>query len=116
MSSFFLNQVILTAIVASEVELRVTPSKKKVGTFSVSIPTVRDDETTWETFSVEVWEGTADACAQYLTKGSKVLISAMLKQSRWMVDEQPRSRVYLRASQVEFIRLKEAGEPRPDEF
>lgn len=104
----------MIAIVSSEVELRYTQSKKKVGTFSVGIPTVRNDETTWETFSVEVWEGTAEACSNYLTKGSKVLLSAVLKQSRWMADGQPRSRVYLRASQVEFIRLKGAEESSSD--
>ena len=106
----------MTAIVASEVELRYTQGQKAVGTFSVSIPTERNDETTWETFSVEVWEGTAEACSKYLTKGSKILLSAALRQSRWVVDQQPRSRVFLKANQVEFIRLKDVAEPRPDEF
>lgn len=116
MASVFINQLTLTAIVASEVECRQTKSEKTVGTFNVSIPTVRDEETTWESFQVEVWNGTAEACATYLTKGSKVLIQGMLKQARWETDGGTRSRVFIRANLVEFIRLKNPSEPQPDEY
>ena len=102
----FVNQVNMTAIVSSTVELRTTKTGKKVDKFSIGIPTERDGETTWESFLIEVWEKTAEACAQTLTKDSKVFVSGELKQDRWDAPEGTQSRVYIRANQVEFLRIK----------
>jgi single-stranded DNA-binding protein len=84
---------------------------KKVASFSVGIPTEQENETTWENFSVEAWEGTAEACAERLTKGSKILLLGVLKQDRWETNEGTQSRVFIRASYVEFLRIKEAATP-----
>jgi len=103
----FVNQLTMTAIVASEVELRATKTNKTVGNFAVSIPTEQEGETTWESFTVEVWEATARLCAEVLTKGSKVLLLGSLKQGRWETEEGKGSKVYIRANYVEFIRIKD---------
>lgn len=106
----FVNQLTMTAIVATEVELRQTRSGKTVGSFTVSIPIEQEgSETMWESFSTEVWEATAKLCAERLTKGSKVLIIGSLKQDRWESEQGTESKVYIRAAYVEFLRIKEVS-------
>lgn len=105
----FLNQVTITAIVSTDVELKNLKDDKKVATFSVGIPSDKDGETTWENFGIEAWGAQAQACADYLRKGSKVLVSGELHQDRWTKkdDNTPQSRVYIRAGSVEFLRIKD---------
>jgi single-strand DNA-binding protein len=102
----FLNQVTITAIVSTDIALKTVKDDKKVAEFSVGIPTEKDGETTWENFAIEAWGAQAQACADYLTKGSKVLISGELKQDRWTKDDKPQSRVYIRAGYIEFLTRK----------
>lgn len=108
--SRFVNQVNITAIVSSTVELRTTKTGKKVGKFRTGIPTERDGGTTWESFLIEVWGKTAEVCEERLTKGSKIYVSGELKQDRWGDEGATQSRVYVRANLVEFLRIKEPDE------
>ena len=67
-------------------EMRYTPTGIPVCKFSVATDRVwnndqgqRQEETTWH--NVTVWRKQAETCAQYLTKGSLVLISGSVKAS-----------------------------------
>ena len=67
-------------------EMRYTPTGIPVWKFSVATDRVwnndqgqRQEETTWH--NVTVWRKQAETCAQYLTKGSLVLISGSVKAS-----------------------------------
>lgn len=67
-------------------EMRYTPTGIPVCKFSVATDRVwnndqgqRQEETTWH--NVTVWRKQAESCAQYLTKGSLVLITGSVKAS-----------------------------------
>ena len=54
--------------------------------------------------TVNTWNKVADACAQYLKKGSKVRIKGRLKQDSWTTkDGQNRKKIYIEASSVDFL-------------
>lgn len=55
-------------------EMRYTPKGDAVTDFSMA--TSRKDDTIW--FKVSVWGSQAEACHQYLKKGSKVLVVGRL--------------------------------------
>jgi single-strand DNA-binding protein len=57
-------------------EQRFTPEGKAVTGFSVAVSD-RKGDTTW--FRVTVWDQQAEACAQYLHKGSPVLVEGRLQ-------------------------------------
>lgn len=59
--------------------MKYTPEGTPVTNFSVATSRKYGDkeETTW--FSVSVWSKQAEACNQYLHKGSKVLVEGRLK-------------------------------------
>ena len=54
--------------------------------------------------SVNTWNKIADACAQYLKKGSKVRIKGRLKQDSWLSKEGiKRIKTYIEAASVDFL-------------
>lgn len=58
-------------------------------------------------FDVEVWGAQADACSRYLTKGRQVAVSGRLRWESWEKDGQKRSKVLIRANEVQFIGSRE---------
>ena len=58
-----------------DVTLRFTPKGDAVADFSIAASR-RKDETVW--FRVSVWGAQAEACNQYLKKGSKALVVGRL--------------------------------------
>ena len=80
----------LVGYLGSNPEQRFTPEGKAVTSFSVAVSD-RKDDTTW--FRVTVWEQQAEACAQYLHKGSPVLVEGRLQH-----DGQGSPRVFTRKS------------------
>ena len=62
--------------------------------------------------SVNTWNKTADACAQFLKKGSKVRIKGRLKQDSWISKNgEKKSKIHVEASSVEFL-----GSPKKNEL
>lgn len=54
--------------------------------------------------TVNTWNKIADACSQYLKKGSKVRIKGKLKQDSWTTKEgEKRKKIYIEASSVDFL-------------
>jgi single-strand DNA-binding protein len=97
------------------VELRSLPSGADVARLRVATTTRRRNGEEWvdktNYFTVEVYGAQASACAQYLGKGSRVLVDAELDWREW-TDQQNNRReaVTFRARQVLF----EGARPRPD--
>ena len=53
---------------------------------------------------IECWGKTAELCAQYLTKGSPVMVEGKLQLDQWEnQDGQQRSRLFVRAATVQFL-------------
>lgn len=71
---------------------------------------------------VVVWDKQAEACQQYLRKGSPVLIEGRLQFDEWKDKEgQKRSKLRVRADRVQFLGRPERAEPAredsmPEEF
>ena len=85
-------------------ELRVATNERKKG---------QDGE--WETetewHSVQVFGKSADNCAQYLRKGSKVMVEGKIKTRKWEgKDGMERRKTEISANYVEFLDTKEKTE------
>jgi single-strand DNA-binding protein len=91
-------------------ELRTTASGTSVCDFSVAVQGRKDDPPTW--FRVTAWEKQAEACAEYLKKGSKVLVTGDIRTDEYEDKEGvKRQKWWVNARQVEFLDRK----PREDE-
>lgn len=109
-----MNVVTLTARLTKDPELRQTRSEHSVSTLRVAIqrPTSRDGEDRGAVFyDVEVWNGTAENCVRYLSKGSRIAIVGRLELDQWKDEHDvPRQRSYVVATQVNFLDPPPAGE------
>ena len=97
----------LSGNLTRDVELRGLPSGADVARLRVATTTRRKAGDEWvdktNYFTVEVYGAPARSCAQYLSKGSRVLVDAELDWREWT--DQPgakREAVTLRARQVIF--------------
>jgi single-strand DNA-binding protein len=97
----------LSGNLTRDVELRALPSGADVARLRVATATRRRTGEEWvdktNYFTVEVFGAQARSCAQYLRKGSRVMVDAELDWREW-TDQQDNKReaVTLRARQVLF--------------
>lgn len=82
------NKVILIGNLGSDPELRSTQSGTSVATLSVATSRKwknkdgqMQDETEWH--RVIVWAQSAEFCANYLSKGSKIFVEGRLQTRKW---------------------------------
>ncbi len=97
----------LSGNLTREVELRALPSGADVARLRIATTTRRRNGEEWvdktNYFTVEVYGGRARACADYLRKGSRVLVDAELDWREWTDQhDAKREAVTLRARQVLF--------------
>ncbi len=116
------QKLILVGSLGKEPEMRFTPSGQPVTT--LSLPTNRRynnasgqpvKETTW--FRVTVWGKQAEACHQFLHKGSKVLVEGRLTPDPdtggprvWESNGKHGASYEVTASAVRFLSGREDGE------
>lgn len=102
-----INSVNFTARLTKDPELRTTRSEHSVTTLRVAIgrPNSRDGEDRGAVFfDVEVWNGAAENCVRYLSKGSRIAVSGRLDHDQWKDEHDvPRQRNYVVAHQVTFL-------------
>lgn len=105
MSSF--NRVVLMGNLTRDVELRHTPSNVAVADIGLAVNerVKRNDQWTDEVhfFDVTLWGRTAEVAAEYLGKGSNVLVEGRLSQDRWEQDGQNRSKVKITAEKMQMV-------------
>jgi single-strand DNA-binding protein len=104
----------LSGNLTRDVELRALPSGADVARLRVATTTRRRSGEEWvektNYFTVEVFGAQARSCAQYLHKGSRVVVDAELDWREWTDSEdKKREAVTFRARQVLF----EGGRPAP---
>jgi single-strand DNA-binding protein len=114
-----INQVVVTARLTKDPELRETGSGSKVSTLRVAIgrPPGKDGEDRKAAFyDVEVWNKLAESCVTYLAKGRRVAIVARLEHQEWTDDnDNARQRNYLVGEEVRFLDPPpKAEEPEAD--
>lgn len=109
-----LNKVFLIGNLTRDPELRYTSTGTAVGDLNIAVNhrfTSRDtnekkDEVVF--VGVTVWGKQAEACGEYLTKGSSLFIEGRLQMDTWeSKDGQRRTRLRVVAQRVQFI-----GKPR----
>jgi single-strand DNA-binding protein len=109
-----LNQVYLIGNLTRDPELRRTPSGDAVTEMRMASNRrykTRDGQDKEETCFVGVvaWGRQAETCAQYLRKGSLILVEGRLQYDQWEKDGQKQSRLRVLANRVQFM-----GSPRGD--
>lgn len=104
-----LNKVLLVGNLTKDPELRFVPSGQAVA--NLRMATNRKykagsgewkEEVTY--VSVEVWGKSAEACGEYLKKGSPLLVEGRLKLKEWTAqDGQKRSLLEVVSERVQFL-------------
>ncbi|MDK2857516.1 MAG: single-strand DNA-binding protein [Verrucomicrobiota bacterium] len=104
-----LNRVFLMGNLTRDPEVRYTPSGTAVGDLGLAVNESyknKAGETVESTVfvDVEVWARQAEICAEYLYKGSPVLIEGRLKLDQWENQQgEKRSKLRVRADRVQFL-------------
>jgi len=112
-----MNKIILSGNLGKPPELRfIAGSGKAVCNFSIAVKRPYSEESDW--FNIVVWGKSAENCANYLDKGSKVLIEGYTYQQSW--DKNDGSKGYkqvVNASNVEFLnKVNKSSEPQSNGF
>lgn len=107
-----LNRVFLIGNLTRDPEVRYIPSGKAVADLQMAInrryktATGEDREDTCFV-GVVVWGRQAETSAEYLKKGSTVLIEGSLRYEQWETNGEKRNRIRVHADRVQFLdRLK----------
>jgi len=100
-----INQVIVTGNLVEDPVDRYTSSGTCVVSLKVAVNRgMRDGKDQGADFiPVTVWDKTAEACAKYLKKGSKVAVEGNIKTSTYEKDGQRRYKTEINAQQVLFL-------------
>ena len=121
MASF--NRVILMGNLTRDPEVSYLPSGMAVAEMGLAVDDSyknREGETVERTcfVDVKVWARQAETCAQYLSKGSPVLVEGKLQLDKWQTKEgDNRSKLRVRAERVQFLGSPRGAEQRdtPDD-
>jgi single-strand DNA-binding protein len=112
MASF--NRVILLGNVTRDLELRSIPSGTAVVDIGLAVNDRRKspsgewvDEVTF--IDVTLWGRTAEVAAEYLSKGSPVLIEGRLKLDTWEADGQKKSKLKVIGEKMQMIGSRDGG-------
>jgi single-strand DNA-binding protein len=100
------NVVVLTGRLTRDMENRSTNSGLTIGRFSLAVNRrVKEGDQYVEAVSFiecALFGKSAEALAQYMTKGKQVSVTGTLVQSRWEQDGQSRSRLEVNVDRVQF--------------
>lgn len=102
-----INNYTATGRVASDVKLQHTPNGTACVEFRVAVNDREKGEDGNYTdranfFSIKVWQGQAEACANGLEKGQAIAFSGRWRYDSWGPEDNRKSRVYIVADIVRF--------------
>ena len=104
-----LNKVFLIGNLTRDPELRYTPAGVAVTNLGLAVNRRFRDKTGEVKedvcfLTVTVWDKQAEACSQYLQKGSPIFVEGVLQSRSWETsDGQKRSTIDVRAERVQFL-------------
>ena len=103
-----MQKLIIIGNLTNDPEIRSTQTGKNVCTFTIAVNRKKVSEPQTDFFRINAWNGLADTCARFLTKGKKVAVVGEL-QARTYEDKQGKTRLSLdvSADEVEFLSPKE---------
>jgi len=117
MASF--NRVILAGNLTRDIELRETPGGASVADAGLAVNDRRKQGDEWvdETSFIDLtlWGRTAENAAEYLSKGSPILIEGRLKQDSWQNEAgEKRTKLKVVVDRLQFLSNKN-GESKKEE-
>ena len=104
-----LNKTFLIGNLTRDPELRSTPAGVTVSNLGLAVNRRFRDKTGELKedvcfLTVTVWDKQAEACCQYLKKGSPIFVEGVLQSRSWQTpDGQKRSTIDVRAERVQFL-------------
>lgn len=111
MASF--NRVVLVGNLTKDVELRHTKNNTAVTDISIAVNERVKKNDQWvdeaHFFDITLWGRLAEIAAEYLSKGSSVLIEGRLKHDRWEQDGQKRSKVGIVGEKMQMLGGRNGG-------
>lgn len=115
-----MNKVFLLGHLARDPEMRYTPNGVAVTTFTLAVnrPKSKDGaEQQPDWISCVVWQKTAENCANYLRKGSKILVEGRI-QTRSFDDKEGNKRYVTEVvgENVQFLSPRNQSEQSEDPF
>ena len=118
MASF--NKVVLLGNLTRDPEIKKSPAGVTVAKLRLAVnETYRDRQTGQPKevacfVDVAVWDKQAESCAQYLTRGSQILVEGRLIYEEWKnAQGESRNRLSVRADRVQFINTVRRPEGAP---
>jgi single-strand DNA-binding protein len=109
LSMIEVNKVFLSGRLTQDPELRYTPSGVAVTTLRLAVNTTffsKESEKREEVcyINVNVWRKRAEACVQYLRKGSPLFVEGRLQSRSWETqDGQKRTAIEVQSDRVQFL-------------
>ena len=100
------NIVVITGNLVRDIDLKFAPAKgTAIANFTIAVNGMNEDDVSF--VEVTAFTKTAEAMANYTTKGSKVAVTGYLKQDKWTnKDGENRSKLKVNATRVEFLSQK----------
>ena len=101
------NRVVLIGRLTRDAELKYTQGGDAVSKFAIAVDMKKKSGDQWveeaNFFDIVLWGRQAEAINQYLVKGKQVGIDGQLKQEKWEQDGQSRSKIVVKAENVELL-------------
>lgn len=117
-----MNSISIIGYLTADPEKRTTPTGINATTFTVGVTRSRKNENgerESDFFRVTTWRATADYCANYLSKGSRVFVRGELAPRQYQgKDGRLRTSLEINAEAVENLteKPKQISKPNIDEF
>ena len=110
-----MNKVILSGNLTRDPELKVTGSGKSLVRMSIAVSRQYSKESA-DFFNLTAWDKTAEFCAQYLKKGSAVLIEGRVENDNYEKNGVKHYGVNIQVERLESLGKRQSdGAPPPDE-
>ena len=103
------NKAILIGNLGRDPELRYTQNGTAVASFTLATTEKSKEKEFTEWHRVVAWGRTAEVCAQYLNKGSKVYIEGRIQTREWEKDGQKHKTTEIVALNVRFLDAPKQG-------
>lgn len=113
-----MNKIIIIGRLTADPNLKATSGGIAVCSFTVAVnrPKNSKGESPADFIPVVVWREQGEACAKYLTKGSRIAVCGAMQSRTYEKDGNKRTIFEVQAERVEFLELKKREEPKPEEF
>lgn len=109
-----INSVTIVGRLTRDAELKYTNSGSAVTRLGLAVNRSRKDGDQWveeaSFFDVVSWGRRAEALNQYLQRGTRIAVNGELQQERWEQDGQTRSRVIIKAQNIQLLGGNQQGQ------